>query len=137
MKTKTQPLNVRASLLSFSNPRRLAVFHNWPAGNQTVTCEFAVQRDDSGRERVLRWTRHKPKTTYWYDWCRIVDGDDRRTYVICYEGDRRTEPVDNQGRHCPVEGQAVIYSGSLDECVVTNAGPIFRMIQSMRNLTNG
>lgn len=130
MKTKKLTLKQRVENLEFLNPRRLATLHNWPAGSETVRRDFGVLVDDRGRERAVSWTTGQPKqTASWYDWVRIVDGSDDRTYVVCYSGDQRTEPVDNQGR-------AVIYAGSLAaECAVYESGPMFRQIQAMRNST--
>ena len=126
--------------VEFSNPRRLATFHDWPSPTGLVQRDFGVLSDDAGRERALTWTTGKPRLmTAWHDWARIVDGSDGRTYVIGYSGDRRTVATDNQGRPARIKGRAVIYRGNLKpECAIYDApGFHFNQIQSMRNLTNG
>lgn len=68
-------------MLKLSNPRESAVIENWPFGSKKVTAIFSVEKNNRG-ERVSRTTTGKPKLTTYYVRCRIVDGDDRRTYVL-------------------------------------------------------
>ena len=75
-------MNQQTEILTLSRPCRLYINHDWPAGHQRVTREFAIQVDDSGRERALTWTIGKPKKSPWSSKCRIVHGSDGRTYVV-------------------------------------------------------
>lgn len=93
----------------FSAPRKLACFHDWPTPNGPAQRDLAILSDDKRRERGITWMANKPRLTAgWHDRVRIVDGDNGRTYVICYSGDFKGS-----------EGRAVIYRGNLKpECVV-------------------
>ena len=115
--------------VEFSNPRTFASFSNWPAGNDRVECQFGILSDNRGflgrtRQRAIRWTTGKPRLIAgWFDWCRIVDGSDGKTYVVCYSGDV-TGPT----------GRVVIYGPSLKpECEIYDApGFHYNQIQTMR-----
>jgi len=129
-------MNLRQQIKSvtFSNPRRLATFHDWPMPIGTTQRDFGVLSDDAGRERAITWTSGKPRLmTSWHDWARVVDGSDGRTYVVGYSGDLRTKPTDNQGRACRIRGRAVIYRPNLKpECVIYDApGFHFDQLQAM------
>ena len=120
--------------IEFSNPRRLATFHDWPTPTGPTQRDFGVLSDDAGRERAITWTTGKPRLmSGWHDWARVVDGSDGRTYVVGYSGDLRAEPIDNQGRSCRIRGRAVIYRPSLKaECVVYDSpGFHFNQLQAM------
>lgn len=65
----------------FHNPRKEAVFTDWPSGSKRVTCTFKVEANKRG-ERIARTTTGKPKVTTYYDKIRIVDGDDGKTYML-------------------------------------------------------
>lgn len=132
-----QKLSTRIQSVEFSNPRRLATFHDWPTPTGPTQRDFGVLSDDSGRERVITWTKGKPRLMAgWHDWARIVDGSDDRTYVVGYSGDTRTNPIDNQGRACRIEGRAVVYQANLKtESAIFESGPMFDQIQQLRNKT--
>lgn len=74
--------------MQFSNPRRLAMFEDWPIGGANRgKCVFKVEVTARG-ERVLKTTTNKhgrwckPKATTYSTKCAIVDGDDGRTYIL-------------------------------------------------------
>jgi len=68
-------------MIQLTNPRTEATIENWPYGRKQVTANFEVEANKRG-ERVKRTTTGKPKATTYYAKCRIVDGDDGRTYVL-------------------------------------------------------
>ena len=116
------PLKRELLGVDFSNPRKLATFHNWPSPAGPVQRDFGILTDDAGRERGITWTTASPRLTAgWHDRVRIVDGSDGRTYVICYSGDR----------HGP-EGRAIIYRGNLKpECVILESGARWREVRGL------
>src|SRR5690242_15360668 len=74
-------------MFTFTNPRLVATFDDWPSGRNRVKCEFRVETGRGG-VRVSRRTTDKngvwckPKyTTYAKKAC-IVDGSDGNTYVL-------------------------------------------------------
>lgn len=74
--------------LTFSNPRLIAEFSDWPSGGQRVNCVFRIEEKKNKGVRCSRMTTNKsggwcnPKfTTYNYQ-MRIVDGSDGRTYIV-------------------------------------------------------
>lgn len=71
------------SATTFSNPRLVAEFQDWPlGGNKRGYCKFWVEFDKKRGYRVGRQTTGKPKfTTYGGQAC-LVDGSDGRTYVL-------------------------------------------------------
>lgn len=109
--------------VEFSNPRRLAVFHDWPTPQGPTQRDFGILTDDAGRERGITWTTgHKPRLTAgWFDQVRIVDGSNGRTYVVCFSSFR-----------------IVIYRGNLKpECLIVEAEPIGVRFYELRKLLNG
>lgn len=73
--------------MKFSNPRREAIFEDWPSGNAKVRCRFWIEGAKRG-ERVCRQTTDKhgepckpKKKTYCLRAC-IIDGDDGLTYLL-------------------------------------------------------
>ena len=79
--------------LMFTNPRREAIFADWPSGNKRVACKFTVENKvikGWEMERVARVTAKpkggwsKPKRTTYYNRCVIADGSDGKTYVLAY-----------------------------------------------------
>ncbi len=77
-------------MVTYSNPRLRAEFDNWPFGRLQTTCIFEVESNSKG-ERVSRVTLNpktgvwcKPKLSTYSSRCRIVDGDDGKTYILHY-----------------------------------------------------
>ena len=93
--------------LTFTNPRRIAEFKDWPSGRHRVRCRFEVENKvikGWEMERVARRTTRpirthgvdcvgecvcsqswsKPKRTTYYNRCVVVDGSDGKTYVLAY-----------------------------------------------------
>ncbi len=77
--------------MKFSNPRTTAVFENWPFGGaQRCRMEFKIECHPKRGERCLRWSTSahgrvsKPKKSTYSTMCRIVDGDDGKTYILEY-----------------------------------------------------
>lgn len=75
-------------MMTFSNPRTVAEFNDWPIGsNHRGYCRFEVETK-KGKQRVSRVTADKngrlckPKCTTYYEKTIIVDGSDGRTYVL-------------------------------------------------------
>jgi hypothetical protein len=74
---------------TYSNPRMEAVIENWPSGKHRVTAVFKIQVHPTHGERATRGTTDprtglvcKPKVLTYARKCRIVDGDDGRTYLL-------------------------------------------------------
>ena len=73
--------------ITFSNPRLVATFDDWPSGSARVKCEFVVRRHKQGW-RVSRRTTDKngqwckPKLTTFSGQAAIVDGSNGRTYIL-------------------------------------------------------
>lgn len=74
----------------FSNPRKSAVFADWPiGGNNRGECRFTVEANAKG-ERTMRVTtdKHgrwcKPKYLKYGQKQVIVDGDDGKTYILSF-----------------------------------------------------
>ena len=75
--------------MEYSNPRKQAVFEDWPFG-RSLRCRATFTIEGNGRgERCSRVTIDprngrtcKPKTTIYGRKARIVDGSDGRTYII-------------------------------------------------------
>ena len=77
--------------MKFSNPRTTAVFENWPfGGSQRCRMEFKVESHSTRGERCIRTSTTannrvgKPKKSTYSTMCRIVDGDDGKTYILEY-----------------------------------------------------
>ncbi len=68
--------------VTFSNPRLVAEFTDWPSGGKRVPCRFAVEEHPSRGWRISRTTTGKPKYTRYTGPACIVDGDDGRTYLL-------------------------------------------------------
>ena len=74
------------------NPRREAVFNDWPSGRVRVNCRFWIESDPKRGERVYRQTEDKngrpckPKQKTYCTRACIVDGDDGRTYLLEQSG---------------------------------------------------
>lgn len=75
--------------LTYSNPRLEAVIENWPSGSKRTTATFRVESHASRGERATRTTidprTGRPsaaKVLTFSRKCRIVDGDNGRTYLI-------------------------------------------------------
>ena len=83
-------------MLTYTNPRMLAEFDDWPSGGRRVKCRFEIELNKKG-ERCLRTTStvdtsssfiptwNKPRMTTYSVMCRIVDGSDGKTYVAKYD----------------------------------------------------
>jgi len=78
-------------MLTYSNPRLVAEFNDWPiGGSQRGQCKFEVQAADprTAKTRVARTTTNKagqwckPKLTTYVALACIVDGSDGRTYIL-------------------------------------------------------
>ncbi len=68
--------------LTFSNPRTLAEFNDWPlGGNKRGRCVFKVERNKRGY-RVSRQTTGKPKFDTYGGLVAIVDGSNGKTYIL-------------------------------------------------------
>lgn len=74
--------------MNYSNPRREAVFTDWPYGSKRTTATFTVEARAGKGERVVRTTvdpktgrLSAPKALTFAEGARIVDGDDGRTYL--------------------------------------------------------
>jgi len=77
--------------ITYSNPRKSALFHDWPWGSKfKTTCSFAIEQSQTHGERAVRVV-FDPKTN---EPCApkkltfsvrqlIVDGDDGKTYILC------------------------------------------------------
>ncbi len=76
-------------MLTYSNPRLVAEFADWPSGGNRVQCRFACETGSKGM-RVSRTTTNKfgvwckPKTTTYCVKCCICDGSDGKTYILEY-----------------------------------------------------
>lgn len=74
--------------LTFSNPRVLAEFADWPNGRNRVKCRFYVEHDLKRGFRVCRQTTDKngqwckPKMHTYASLSCIVDGSDGKTYIL-------------------------------------------------------
>ncbi len=68
--------------LTFSNPRILAEFNDWPSGSKRVKCVFHVERHPKRGDRVGRTTTGKTKYTTYGGLAAIVDGSDGKTYIL-------------------------------------------------------
>jgi hypothetical protein len=74
-------------MTTFSNPRTVAEFDDWPSGHARVKCVFKVHHDKRGY-RVERSTQNKhgewckPKFTTYSGQAAIVDGSDGKTYIL-------------------------------------------------------
>jgi hypothetical protein len=75
-------------MTQYSNPRKSATIVDWPiGGNLRGEAVFLVESNKRG-ERCTRTTekrdgtRSKPKAGIYHDACRIVDGDDGKTYIL-------------------------------------------------------
>lgn len=73
---------------SYSNPRLVAEFSDWPIGGSLRgKCRFEVHTEKRGA-RVSRTTQNKhgvwckPKFHVYGDGTAIVDGDDGKTYIL-------------------------------------------------------
>ena len=71
-----------------TNPRKEAMFDDWPFGNSRCRCKFYVETTNRG-QRVCRQTENKaktgwnrPKKTTYSKQFVIVDGDDDKTYLV-------------------------------------------------------
>lgn len=70
-------------MLTFSNPRLVAQFDNWPlGGNKRGKCIFHVEKDPKKGTRVGRTTTGKTKYSTYANGHAIVDGSDGRTYLL-------------------------------------------------------
>lgn len=68
--------------VTFSNPRLVAEFSDWPmGGNKRGRCVFQVEHDNRGW-RVSRTTTGKPKYTTYSGQACIVDASNGRTYIL-------------------------------------------------------
>ena len=77
--------------MKFSNPRTTAVFEDWPfGGSQRCRMEFKIESHPTRGERCIRTSTTannrvgKPKKSTYSTMCRIVDGDDGKTYILEY-----------------------------------------------------
>ena len=74
--------------LTFTNPRSMAEFDDWPSGREKVKCKFYVEHDAKRGWRICRQTQDKrgqwckPKTRTFGGLCAIVDGSDGKTYIL-------------------------------------------------------
>jgi hypothetical protein len=69
-------------MLTFSNPRQVAVFMDWPLGNNKQgKCVFQVETNKKG-SRASRTIIGKPKYTKYSRKCTIVDGSNGRPYIL-------------------------------------------------------
>lgn len=74
------------SMPTFSNPRLVAEFSDWPlGGNKRGPCKFEVEKNNKGC-RILRTTTGRAKASTYSTLCAIVDGDDGKTYLLHYNG---------------------------------------------------
>lgn len=75
-------------MITFSNPRLLAEFDDWPSGRERVQCRFEFEHNPKRGYRIKRTTtdKHgrwcKPKVCAYSGPGAIVDGSDGRTYII-------------------------------------------------------
>lgn len=76
------------SELTYSNPRKSAVFTDWPYGQLRTTCTFEIERDPKRGERAVRHTidpktgeSNAPKPLTFSARQLIVDGSDGKTYI--------------------------------------------------------
>ncbi len=74
--------------IEYSNPRKSAVFHDWPYGRLRTTCTFEIETTQRG-ERAVRTTINPktgqataPKALTYSVRQLIVDGDDGKTYIL-------------------------------------------------------
>ena len=68
--------------ITFSNPRLVATFDDWPSGSKRVQCTFTMEYNAKRGYRFSRVTTGKPKVTTYSGKGAIVDGSDGRTYLI-------------------------------------------------------
>jgi hypothetical protein len=68
-------------LMTYSNPRTSATFHDWPSGAKKVTADFFIETHPTRGERAVRVTTGAPKKLTYARKMRIVDGSDGRTYI--------------------------------------------------------
>jgi len=74
-------------MITFSNPRLVAEFSDWPlVGNKRGQCKFWMEWKKGKGHRFVRQTSGKPKTTTYGGNGVIVDGSDGRTYLVQYAG---------------------------------------------------
>jgi hypothetical protein len=73
----------------YSNPRMHAVIENWPNGGKRTTATFNIESHPTRGQRATRTTVNPktekpsaPKTLTYARMCRIVDGDDGKTYLL-------------------------------------------------------
>lgn len=70
-------------MITFSNPRTVAEFPDWPmGGNKRGPCKFWVEWHAKRGWRVGRQTTGKPKFHTYSGQAAIVDGSDGRTYIL-------------------------------------------------------
>lgn len=75
-------------MITFTNPRHLAEFDDWPSGRDRVKCKFYIEHDAKRGWRVCRQTtdKHgkwcKPKTKTFSGMACIVDGSNGKTYIL-------------------------------------------------------
>lgn len=74
--------------LTFSNPRLVAEFDDWPSGRHKVKCKFDFESHPKRGMRIRRTTTHpngtwnNPKLDTFGGPGAIVDGSDGKTYVL-------------------------------------------------------
>ena len=75
-------------MLTYSNPRLLAEFNDWPYGAEFTRCVFRVEAHPRKGERVVRVTTDPktgrettPKALTFAVKARIVDGSNGKTYL--------------------------------------------------------
>lgn len=75
-------------MTTFSNPRTIAEFNDWPSGRNRVKCKFEVEHNEKKGYRVIRTTTDKngvwckPKADTYNGKAVIVDGEDGKTYIL-------------------------------------------------------
>lgn len=76
--------------ITYSNPRKHAEIDNWPmGGTRRGVAVFSIEARPGKGERATRVTQlaagrpSAPKVLTFATKCRIVDGDDGRTYAAC------------------------------------------------------
>jgi hypothetical protein len=74
-------------MVTFTNPRLVAEFNDWPmGGNKRGYCVFKIEHNSKRGYRHTRQTTGKLKTATFGGKGAIVDGDDGRTYLIQFAG---------------------------------------------------